>query len=216
MTTVPITKFQAIQRKGRAGRTQPGKCYRLYSEESYILFKDAPQPDIQRSNVEFVVLDLLAMGVDNPTKFEFVDSPPVAAIGEALISLRELSALDATLTLTPLGRQMAGYPLDPPLAKVLITSAKLGCSKEILKIVSLLSTQHQHLFVRNKRNRDTIFKTKQSFNAPEGDHLTLLRIYDQWISNNYSEEWCAINFINFRFLVEAEDIKAQLQGLMIK
>lgn len=213
---VPLTKFQAIQRQGRAGRTQPGKCYRLYSEEQYLRFKDAPQPDIQRSNVEFVVLDLLAMGVDNPLKFEFIDPPPAAALGEALLGLKELSALDDKLSLTPLGRQMAGYPLDPPLAKVLITSAELGCSKEILKIVSLLSVQHQHLFIRNRRTRDAVYKTKQRFHAPEGDHLTFLRIYDEWIRNNCSEEWCAENFIQFRFMAEAEDVRAQLRDIMIK
>lgn len=166
--------------------------------------------------MEFVVLDLLAMGVSNPLKFEFLDPPPGAAIGEALISLKELSALDDSLSITPLGRQMAGYPLDPPLAKVLITSADLGCSKEILKIVSLLSTQHQHLFIRNNRNRDVICNTKQRFSAPEGDHLTFLRIYNEWINNNYSEEWCAQNFIQFRFLAEAKEIKTQLQDIMIK
>lgn len=213
---IPITKFQAIQRQGRAGRTQAGKCYRLYSENTFIQFKEAPQPDIQRSNVECVVLDLFVMGVSNPLTFEFLDSPPEAAIGEALISLKELCVLDDKLSLTPLGRQMAGYPLDPPLAKVLITSADLGCSKEILKIVSLLSTQHQHLFIKTKWNRDVMYRTRQRFNALEGDHLTLLGIYDEWIKNNYSEEWCAQNFIQFRFLAEAEDIKAQLEDIMIK
>lgn len=213
---VPITKFQAIQRQGRAGRTQPGKCFRLYSEETYNKFEDAPQPDIQRSNVDFVVLDLLAMGVENPLKFEFVDCPPKAAIGEALISLKHLSALDDSLSLTQLGRQMAAYPLDPPLAKVLITSAKLGCSTEILKIISLLSTQHQHLFIRNKRNRDVVLKKQQLFHAPEGDHLTYLCIYNEWMKNNYSEEWCSAHFIHFRFMMEAEDIRAQLRDVMIK
>lgn len=213
---MPITKFQAIQRQGRAGRTQPGECYRLYYADTYSRFKEAPQPDIQRSNVEFVVLDLLAMGVDNPLKFEFVDAPPAAAIGEALFSLRELSALDDGLKLTQLGRQMASYPLDPPLAKVLITSAQLGCATEILKIVSVLSTQHQHLFMRNKRNRQESDRTKERFFSPEGDHMTFLGIYDAWSKTNYSEEWCAQNFIQYRFLAEAKEIKGQLTQLMIK
>ncbi|KAG4070863.1 hypothetical protein HA402_011089 [Bradysia odoriphaga] len=215
LVKVPITKFQAIQRQGRAGRTQPGKCYRLYSEEMYQRFKDAPVPDIQRSNVESVVLDLLAMGVTNPLKFDFVDPPATDAIGEALIALKDLSAVDDKLSITPLGRQMSYYPLDPPLAKVLIASADLGCSKEVLKIVSLLSTQHQHLFIRKKRNDDIVFSKRQRFHAAEGDHLTFLKIYDEWVNNKRSEEWCEQNFIQFRFLAEAEEIRDQLKNIMI-
>lgn len=212
---VPITKFQAIQRQGRAGRTQPGKCYRLYSEDLYHRFKDAPVPDIQRSNVESVILDLLAMGV-TPLKFDFIDPPATDAIGEALIALKELSAVDDKLSITPLGRQMSFFPLDPPLAKVLIASAELGCSKEVLKIVSLLSTQHQHLFVRNKWNRDSANNAKQHFNALEGDHLTYLKIYDEWLKSDFSEKWCERHFIQMRFLVEAAEIKDQLRGIMIE
>lgn len=214
---VPITKFQAIQRQGRAGRTQPGTCYRLYTEEMYHRFKDAPVPDIQRSNVDSVILDLLAMGV-TPLKFDFIDPPAKEAIGEALIALKELSAVDNTLNLTPLGKQMSYYPLDPPLAKVLIVSAELGCSKEVLKIVSLLSTQHQHLFLRKRQNNDIVAlkSVKQYFNAAEGDHLTLLKIYDEWINNKCCEDWCERNFIQFRFLAEATEIKDQLRSIMIE
>lgn len=213
---IPITKFQSIQRQGRAGRTQPGKCFRLYSKETYDAFREAQEPDIQRSNVDAVVLDFIAMGIENPLKFEFVDAPSGAAIGEALISLKELSALDNTLTLTPLGRQMAGFPLDPPLAKVLITSAKLGCSTDALKIVSMLSIQHQHLFLRNKRNSSDVRMIKERFNQPDGDHLTFLGIYDQWTKNGLSEEWCKKNYIQYRYMTEAEDIKFQLRDIMIK
>lgn len=156
------------------------------------------------------------MGIDNILKFEFVDAPSGKAIAEALIGLKELSALDDSLSLTKLGRQMARYPLDPPLAKVLITSAELGCSKEVLKIVSVLSTQHQQLFLRNKINCDEIRKVKELFHQPNGDHLTFLGIYDQWIKNKCTEDWCQKNFIQYRHLAEAKDIKHQLKDIMKK
>ncbi|KAJ6646953.1 ATP-dependent RNA helicase DHX8 [Pseudolycoriella hygida] len=216
LVTVPITKFQAIQRKGRAGRTQPGQCLRMYSKEQYDRFKQATQPDIQRSNVEFVILDLLAMGVDNPLKFEFIDPPPPEAVGEALLNLQLLSAVDEYLKITQLGRQMVRYPLDPPLAKVLLTSAELGCSTDVLRIVSVLSTQHQYLFIRDKRRSKEIEQIKQRFFAPEGDHLTFLAICNEWTDSNYDENWCTENFIQYRILAEAEDIKFHLASIMIK
>lgn len=187
----------------------------MYSEETYRRFKDAPQPSIQRSNVEFVVLDLLAMGITNILSFDFIDAPPKEAIGGALISLKELSALDNSLAITPLGRQISAYPLDPPLAKVLVESAKLGCATEALKIVAVLGVQHQQLFRRNKRNDGMIRKARERFHVSEGDHLTLLSIYDEFARSNFSEEWCEKNFINFKYLTDAEDIKSQLVDIMI-
>lgn len=213
---VRITKFQAIQRQGRAGRTQPGKCYRLYSEKLYNDLPDAQKPDIQRSNVEGVILDLFAMGIENPMNFEFVDAPTDAAIDEALANLKELKALDSTFKLTPLGRQMASFPLEPTLAKVLITAAKLGCATETLKIVAILSTPHQNLFNRTNRSLAEFRHAKEIFDQPEGDHLTFLKIYDQWTTNEYSEEWCQENFLQYRHLAEAKDIKEQLTDIMIK
>lgn len=214
---VRITKFQAIQRQGRAGRTQPGKCYRLYSEQLYNEFKDAQKPDIQRSNLEGVILDLFAMGIESPMKFEFIDAPTDSAMNAAMTTLVELAALDSAFCLTPLGRQMASYPLDPSLAKVLITATELGCSTETLKVVGILSAQPQNLFLRSDdQSVDEHRKAKEMFNQPEGDHLTYLAIYDEWTRNNCSEEWCQKNFIQYRYLAEAEDIKVQLTDIMIK
>lgn len=214
---VRITKFQAIQRQGRAGRTQPGKCYRLYSEKLYNDLPDAQKPDIQRTNVEGVILDLFAMGVESPMKFEFIDAPTDAAIDVALVTLMELSALDSEFKLTTLGRQMASYPLEPCLAKVLITAANLGCSVDTSKIIAIMSTrQHQNLFIRSNRSIAEYRKAKEVFDQPEGDHITYLNVYDQWTTNDCSEEWCQENFLQYRYLVEAKDIKEQLTDIMVK
>lgn len=217
LTKVRITKFQAIQRQGRAGRTQPGKCYRLYSERLFNGLDDAQKPDIQRANVEGVILDLFALGLKHPKKFNFIDAPTDGAVDDALNTLQELSALDSAYKLTPLGRLMASFPLEPSLAKVLITAAKLGCCTDTLKIVAILSnTQHQSVFRRTNRTLTEFRSAKKVFDQPEGDHLTLLKVYDQWIENACSEEWCQKNFLQYISLAEAKDITEQLTDIMIK
>ncbi|CAL8109470.1 unnamed protein product [Orchesella dallaii] len=210
-----ITKFQAIQRAGRAGRTRAGKCYRLYTQLEFLEFKQAAIPEIQRGNVESVVLDLLAMGITNILNFDFIDSPSIEALMGALEHLQWLSALDEQLAVTHLGIRMSKFPLDPPLAKVLMESARLECSAEVLTIVSLLSTQYQNIFSRAKKKRVLSDSKKALFNQPEGDHFSLLKVYTEWTRNYYREDWCRDNFVQFRILCEAYEVRQELRDILI-
>lgn len=166
---------------GRAGRTRPGQTYRLYSEAQYQRFKSCGVPEIQRSNVESVILQLSAMGVVDVLKFDFMDPPNREAVLEALEHLQELEALDNFMRLTALGRRMSEFPLDPPLSKVLITSAELGCSSEMLSIVALMSIQFQSLFSRGRKCYAISDSKKSLFNHPDGDHLSLLKVSESLI-----------------------------------
>lgn len=210
-----ITRFQAIQRAGRAGRTQPGKCYRLYRQYDFTnTMQEATTPEITRCNVESVILDIIAMDIPNPLEFPFMDPPSRDAIMEALQHLKELSALDGNLKLTDLGRRMSEFPLAPHLAKVVIESEKLGCEQEVLKIVAMLSIQYQNIFKRGKKYRKESDEVRKTFQNTDGDLLTLLKIYDTWVWNNYSENWCWENYIQFRHLCDAEEIRQQLEDIL--
>ncbi|KAI1279538.1 ATP-dependent RNA helicase DHX8 [Halotydeus destructor] len=213
LVVTPISQAQAKQRAGRAGRTGPGKTYRLYTERAY---RDemltTPVPEIQRTNLAHTVLQLKAMGINDLLAFEFMDAPPTETLILALEQLHSLSALDDEGLLTRLGRRMAEFPLDPMLAKMLIMSVHLGCSDEILTIVSMLSVQN--VFYRPKDKQALADSKKAKFNQAEGDHLTLLAVYNSWKNNKFSTAWCYENFIQVRTLKRAQDVRKQLLGIM--
>merc|ERR1719419_2190849 len=213
LVVTPISQAQAKQRAGRAGRTGPGKCYRLYTERAY---RDemlpTPVPEIQRTNLAATVLQLKAMGINDLIGFDFMDAPPVEAMIHALELLHTLSALDDEGLLTRLGRRMAEFPLEPNLAKVLIKSVDLQCSDEILTIVSMLSVQN--VFYRPKEKQALADQKKAKFNQPEGDHLTLLAVFNSWRNNKFSAAWCYENFVQIRTLKRAQDVRKQMLGIM--
>ncbi|KAJ8927442.1 hypothetical protein NQ314_020112 [Rhamnusium bicolor] len=194
LVVTPISQAQAKQRAGRAGRTGPGKCYRLYTERAY---RDemlpTPVPEIQRTNLATTVLQLKTMGINDLLHFDFMDAPPVESLIMALEQLHSLSALDDEGLLTRLGRRMAEFPLEPNLSKMLIMSVALQCSDEILTIQT---------------------RKKAKFNQPEGDHLTLLAVYNSWKNNKFSNAWCYENFVQIRTLKRAQDVRKQLLGIM--
>lgn len=180
----PISQAQANQRKGRAGRTGPGKCYRLYTEAAYKNeMLPNPIPDIQRQNLAHTILMLKAMGINDLLAFDFMDPPPQQTMITALENLYALSALDDEGLLTPLGRKMCQFPMEPPLAKMLIASIDLGCSEEILTIVAMLSAEN--IFYRPKDNQAKADAKKALFHQPEGDHLTLLTVYNAWKNSKF-------------------------------
>ncbi|TBU62532.1 P-loop containing nucleoside triphosphate hydrolase protein [Dichomitus squalens] len=124
----------------------------------------------------------------------------------------DLSALDDEGLLTRLGRKMADFPMDPALAKTLIASVELGCSEEILSIVAMLSVQS--VFYRPKEKQGQADSKKAKFHQPEGDHLTLLTVYNGWKASNFSNPWCYENFIQARSMRRAQDVRKQLLGIM--
>ena len=213
LVVTPISQAQAKQRAGRAGRTGPGKCFRLYTERAY---RDemltTPVPEIQRTNLSETVLQLKAMGINDLINFDFMDAPPAEALLMALEQLHSLGALDDEGLLTRLGRRMAEFPLEPRLCKVLLQSVQLGCSEEALTVVSMLSVQN--VFYRPKDKQALADSKKAKFNQPEGDHLTLLAVYNAWKNNKLSTAWCYENFVQVRTLKRTQDVRKQLLGIM--
>jgi pre-mRNA-splicing factor ATP-dependent RNA helicase DHX15/PRP43 len=136
----PISKASAHQRSGRAGRTQPGKCFRLYTEKSFHNDLQAQTyPEILRSNLANVVLNLKKLGIDDLVHFDFMDPPAPETLMRALETLNYLGALDDDGNLTKLGELMSEFPLDPQMSKMLVVSPEFNCSNEILSITAMLS-----------------------------------------------------------------------------
>ncbi|XP_061611126.1 ATP-dependent RNA helicase DHX8-like isoform X2 [Phyllopteryx taeniolatus] len=213
LVVTPISQAQAKQRSGRAGRTGPGKCYRLYTERAYrdeMLTTNVPE--IQRTNLASTVLSLKAMGINDLLAFDFMDAPPMETLITAMEQLYALGALDDEGLLTRLGRRMAEFPLEPMLCKMLIMSVHLGCSDEMLTIVSMLSVQN--VFYRPKDKQVQADQRKAKFFQPEGDHLTLLAVFNSWKNNKFSSPWCFENFIQGRSLKRAQDIRKQMLSIM--
>jgi len=172
----PISKASAQQRAGRAGRTRPGKCFRLYTEEAFKKeLIEQTYPEILRSNLGNTVLELKKLGIDNLVTFDFMDPPAPETMMRALEELNYLACLDDEGELTALGRLAAEFPLDPQLAVMLVSSPEFYCSNEILSLTSLLSVPS--VFIRPASKRNQADEMKKQFAHPEGDHLTLLNVY---------------------------------------
>lgn len=204
----PISQAQANQRAGRAGRTAPGKCFRLYTEAAYQSeMTPATVPEIQRTNMANTAPLLKAMGIDNILAFPFMDPPSASAVYSALHLLFDLGALDGEGLLTRLGRRMADFPMDPPLARTLIASAEKGCSAEMLSIAAMLSVS-TIVFYRpqdeKQRCRDDVRKAR--FHDPTSDHLTLLSVHEAWSRTPPASRaaFCADNFVNARAMRQAD------------
>ena len=211
LQVTPISQAQAKQRSGRAGRTGPGKCFRLYTEQAYQTeLLPTTIPEIQRQNLSNTILMLKAMGINDLLHFDFMDPPPTNTMLTALEELYALSALDDDGLLTRLGRQMADFPMDPALAKSLIVSDKFNCGDEMLTIVAMVSSSSQSIFYRPKGKEKQADQRKARFHDQHGDHLTLLNVYKGWDNSNRSTPWCHENFIQPRTMKKAEDVRNQL------
>ncbi|CAI5478557.1 unnamed protein product [Closterium sp. Yama58-4] len=209
----PISRAAADQRAGRAGRTGPGTCYRLYTETAYANEMLAnPVPEIQRTNLGNVVLLLKSLNIDNLLDFDFLDPPPQENILNSMYQLWILGALDNTGALTKTGRRMVEFPLDPALAKLLISGDQFGCVNETLTMVAMLSVPS--VFFRPKDREEESDAAREKFFVPESDHLTLLNVFQQWKSNGYRGDWCSDHYLHVKGLRKAREVRAQLADIL--
>ncbi|XP_073004933.1 pre-mRNA-splicing factor ATP-dependent RNA helicase DEAH7-like [Typha latifolia] len=209
----PISRAAADQRAGRAGRTGPGTCYRLFTESAYQneMLPD-PVPEIQRTNLGNVVLLLKSLKVENILDFDFMDPPPQENILNSMYQLWVLGALNNVGALTEIGRKMVEFPLDPTLAKMLLMGEQLDCINEVLTIVSMLSVPS--VFFRPKDRVEESDAAREKFFVPESDHLTLLNVYQQWKANQYHGDWCNDHFLHVKGLRKAREVRSQLLDIL--
>lgn len=203
-----ISKDSANQRAGRAGRTGPGKVFRLYTNDSFKGMRASKVPEIQCANISHVYLELKMLGVANPLDFPLMDAPSKNALLSAAMELYRLDALDSKGNLTDIGRHMGRIPLLPRHARLLLCSAEFDCTSEILTIVSMLSTDLT-LFTAEKFNK-AAFKMRRNLCNPRGDHLTLLNMYNIWNDSPNRKECCDQFGFNPCAFKRASEIRSQL------
>ncbi|GFE55411.1 ATP-dependent RNA helicase [Babesia ovis] len=224
LLVAPISQASAAQRAGRAGRTQPGKCFRLYTEEA---FKKEliPQtfPEILRSNIATVVLNLKKLGIDDLVHFDFMDPPAPETMMRALEELNYLGALDDEGELTTTGELMGEFPLEPQLAKMVVASPKYGCTRDVVALVSMLSVPNVFLRSQNKRDglKSAYSERAYKLRSKRGDHLTLLNLFNAYVDvvdqgRRAAENFCAEVYASVKGMDSAVRVFEQLARLASK
>ncbi|XP_069740999.1 ATP-dependent RNA helicase DHX33 [Narcine bancroftii] len=212
-----VSKAQAWQRAGRAGRQRSGICYRLYTEEEFEKFLNMTVPEMQRCNLANVMLQLLAIGVPNILTFDFISKPSPDAMRAAIEQLKQLGAVkhkDNQIFLTVLGKKMAAFPLEPRFSKTLLVSSEFHCTEEILTIVSLLSVDS--VLYSPRAQQEEVLSARRKFISSEGDHMTLLNMYHAFKSVQGQKEWCRENFVNSRNMMMVMEVRRQLRDICLK
>ncbi|OKP01393.1 hypothetical protein PENSUB_7383 [Penicillium subrubescens] len=212
LTAVPISRASATQRAGRAGRTKPGKCFRLYTQQTYEQLPEATVPEIQRSNLAPIVMQLKALGIDNIVRFDFLTSPPAELVIRAFELLYSLGAVDDYAKLTkPMGTRMAELAVDPMMGKVLLAAPSFKCLSEILSIAAMVSLQGT-VWVQHDGDKKAAESHRRKFAVEEGDHLTYLNVYQAFVTKGKKDsKWCRDHLLNYRALVRAVSIRGQLK-----
>ncbi|KAH8163915.1 hypothetical protein CIB48_g4323 [Xylaria polymorpha] len=212
LTVTPVSKASAAQRAGRAGRTRPGKCFRLFTEDAYQSLPNTNPPEIQRSNLAPFILQLKALGIDNVVRFDYFTPPPAELMIKATELLYALGALDEYAKLTrPLGMRMAELAVEPMMAKTLLSAPSFDCINEILTIAAMTSLGGA-IWVQQDGNKKQMESARRKFAAEEGDHLTLLNVYQAFVTKGKKESrFCHENYLNFKALTRAVSIRGQLK-----
>ena len=213
----PISQASANQRAGRCGRVSSGVCIRLYSEDDYLNRPEFTDPEILRTNLATVILQMLALDLGEISAFPFVQPPDNRNINDGVRLLEELAAIDASASrvkLTPVGRSLSKFPIDPRLAKMILTAADLGCIEQIFIIVSALSIQDPRERPHEKQQaadeKHGRFKNKQS------DFVGLLKLWNyveaqqKQLTNNQFRRLCQKEFLSYVRIREWQDIYSQL------
>jgi len=211
LAITPISKANAKQRAGRAGRVRPGKCFRLYTSSSYENeLEEDNVPEIQRNNLISMILLMKSLGINNLLDFDFMDQPPHEILIKALEQLYALGALNSEGVLTQSGLKMIKLPIDPSLTKCILASLKYKCFNQVLTIVSMLSIGASVYYDSND-DKNNSNKAHSMFEHSEGDHFALLQIYNEWEETDFSNIWCTENYIHPKAMQKARNIREQLE-----
>ena len=217
----PVSKSSAIQRTGRAGREGPGRCYRLYTEETYETLQQTDLPEILRTDVLGAILTMKARGIDDVLSFPLMDRPEIESVEKALIHLHMLRALDEKAVITEIGRKMVLFPVTAPYARVLIVAAdpKFDCVLEAIDIISCI-TSGDDIFqqVRSEeQGHEDVETFRKDLWRREGDLITYLTTMQRYTSENSDRiRWCKERRINIRNMRLALNIRKQLRGLCVR
>jgi ATP-dependent RNA helicase HrpA len=219
----PVSQASSNQRAGRCGRVAPGVCIRLYSETDFRSRPEFTEPEIVRTSLASVILQMAALGLGDVARFPFVDAPDARSIKDGVALLEELGALDPAATnpkkrLTPLGRRLAQLPLDPRFGRMVLEAETTGCLDEVMVIAAALSIQDPR--ERPLDKQAAAAEAHARFADKESDFLSYLKLWDYLqerqdaLSSNQFRKLCRAEFLNFLRIREWQDIHGQLRQVM--
>ncbi|MBI2108645.1 MAG: ATP-dependent RNA helicase [Parcubacteria group bacterium] len=201
------------QRTGRAGRTGPGFCFRMYTEKNFNRRPLFTEPEIRRISLAGVVLLMESIGIENVADFDFIDPPDSEAFHEAYETLIALGAIKpGEKGLTDMGREMARLPLDPKIARMVLEAKKHGCVKNIATIAAFFSVRS--VFPRPKDKEYEADRAHTQFKNPKSDALTFLNAWKAYEESEFDRDWCFKNFLHSKSLWEAKNIREQLLSIL--
>lgn len=221
-TSLPVARVSRAscnQRAGRCGRIGPGRCIRLYSEEDYLSRPEFTLPEILRSNLAEVILQMTALHLPPPSKFPFLDPPAPQSVSDGYRTLRELGALTPEHRLTGRGTIMARLPLDPRISRMIIESADLGSLREVSIIAAALAIQDPRIVPAEKKEKAR--QAHLQFAVPGSDLLTLVTLWDACRSGSRTvpsssvlRRFCTSNFCSWQRIREWFDIHEQILRIL--
>uniref|UniRef100_A0A1A8MXX5 RNA helicase n=3 Tax=Nothobranchius pienaari TaxID=704102 RepID=A0A1A8MXX5_9TELE len=220
LEVVPISKSEAEQRAGRAGRTSSGKCFRIYTKEFWE--KCMPEytvPEIQRTSLTAVILTLKCLGIHDVIRFPYLDRPEERFILEALKQLYQFDAIDRRGRVTKLGELMVEFPLHPGLTRALLKAASVGCEELLLPVAAMLSVEN--IFIRpgdpdNQKEADKKHRALAAKTGGMNDFATLLSVFQSCKSSDRPSAWCKDNWIHWRALKSAFSVETQLREILLR
>ncbi|AIN97688.1 ATP-dependent RNA helicase-like protein [Leishmania panamensis] len=208
-----ISKASAEQRKGRAGRTRPGKCFRLFTLVDFASFPDQAHPEILRTNIVNTVLLLLTLGIANPCEFPFIDPPSDQGMSDAFYQLLYFGAVNDGLELTDFGRRMAALPVDACLARMLLMAPKHGCGADTAVVAAMLEAGNA--FSRPPAKLKEAREAHARFDDADGDHIVLFRVFHAYLKNQQNgKRFCHENYLRHQTLQQAVQVYNQLRWSM--
>ncbi|XP_025264487.1 probable ATP-dependent RNA helicase DHX34 [Camponotus floridanus] len=219
-----ISKASAEQRKGRSGRTGPGVCYRIYSEEDYKILEKYSTPELQRVPLDSSLLQMIAMGLPDARKFPFIEPPPANSLENAILSLKDHSALTDNEKITCIGKTLARLPVDITIGKMLIMGSIFHQVEPVLSLAAALSIQTPFT---NRAYRDAECETsRKRLESDHGDPITLLNAFKEWLEvkqensqeyrggSNSSRKWCRRRGLEEQRFYEMIKLRTQFKELL--
>jgi HrpA-like RNA helicase len=208
LAVIPVSKAQARQRSGRAGREAPGKCFRLLQRQSFDELADSQIPEIQRARLTGPMLSLLSMGPTVSSGLKWITRPSKGAAAAAAAELLALGAVDASGCASEMGKRMAMFPLEPSQSRALLEAVTLGCVHHLLSVVACMSVENLYYTPIAKRQEAASIRAR--FTHWDGDHLTLLNIWRAYSAAPNRVEWCKTHFVNTRAMSQISEVRQQL------
>ncbi len=215
----PISQASADQRAGRCGRVAAGVCIRLYAEDDYDARPAFTEPEVLRTNLASVILQMTALGLGDVAAFPFVEAPDAAAVRDGYLLLEELGAIgpgdDGRRPLTRIGRRLARLPVDPRLGRMILEAERHGCVREVLVIAAALSIRDPREHPEDQRQAAD--ELHRRFDVPGSDLLTVVALWDHLraqqraLSSNQFRRLCRAEFLNYVRVREWQDLFSQLR-----